>query len=305
MPGVDTASTPVDIAMPYDMDVSGLTALLFGESAGRSLVGSEIIVAQELSLASLYEASSAWIHYIQDASENNFRALINQVKASALYSDMASCVNLTAGSTYSATSQTGAIALELDPSGCAPFSGFGGIWDKYHSLQDMVVSYFATKILGHPGALAAISNDAVLRAAATAAVQTGLEQIYGDESVACVDASGLTNFASKAAANTAAAYNHSYDDGTPNVMTEEDCKNILEQMMNEDPHRFQDQDKNLWQPLRWVTNDVLRFQLNFKGNKYNVKPAGTSSLITGGTSVDMPGEGNTTVQYQLVFTVGA
>ena len=303
MPGVDESMNAVDIAMPYTMDVSGLTATLFGAAAA-ALEGAVITVTASLPVAGLYHSGSnvAWIHYIQDASENEYRALINQERANVLFADLSGCVNLGPGQTYSAASQESAAALDI--SGAAPFTGFGGIWDKYHSLQDMVVSYFGIKILGHPGALAAISNDSVLRTLATAAVVEGFNQLFGDASVACVDASGLTDFASKAAANAAVSYTHANAGALQ--MTETDCLYIIEQIMNLDPARFDNQDKNKWEPLRWVNNDVLRFQLRLSNNKYTVKTAGTSSLVAGGssTTVAVPGEG-AGLKYQLKFTVQA
>jgi hypothetical protein len=298
MPGIDTSQSAVDIAMPYTMDVSGLNAVLFGEAAA-ALQGAEITVTQSLPVAGLFNSTSglAWIHYIQDASENTYRALVNQVNATVLNADLSGCVNLRPGSTYSATSQTGAVALDI--SGAAPFTGFATPWDKYHSLQDMVISYFGIKILGHPGALAAISNDSVLRAAATAAVVAGFEQIYGDTSVACKDATGIVDFADKAEANL--NYTHGYADGTARIMTEADCLYIIEQMMNVDPYRFSDQDKNKWQPLRWYANDKVRFQLRLSNNTFTVKAGGVSSIASA-TPAAVPGEGSG-LFYQLVFTV--
>ncbi len=322
--GADTSFTNLTISMPKVIDVSGLTAMLFGQ-AGTTLEGALIPVTDELSRASLYESSSAWIHYIQDASENNFRALINKVKADALFLDLSGCVNLGAGKTYSATSQTNplgqspAVACDaLDIAQAAPFSSYTAPWAKYNSVQDMVVSYFAIKILGHPGALAAISNDSVLRAGASMAVEGGFAQIFGDSDVACVDASGLTDFESKAAANTAAAYNHTTavapyipmnTAGVPKPLSETDVLTIVETMMNLDPVRFSTRDKNVWQPLYWKQGDKLRFQLKLSNNKYTVKAGGKNFLTpeSGAPAVaainDVPGDA--VLNYQLEFTVGA
>lgn len=303
--GEDNSPTNVDIAMPYNMDVSGLTAVLFGEAPGRTLEGSVIEVDQDLALTSLYDAAAhsgagaGWIHYIQDASENNFRALINQAKAGDLYSDLTTAVNFTAGSSYDKTSQVGATAIVPASGACLPFSDFAAPWNKYNSLQDLVVSYFAIKILGHPGALAAISNDSVLRAAASLAIETGFKQIYGVEEISHANASNLTNFESKTNVTGRTGL------GAATLMTEDDCKDIIEQMMNVDPYRFEAHDKNKWQPLPWMSGDVIRFQLTLTNNKYSVKAGGQSSLVGAPPAANLlPGtSADVAVKYQLKFNI--
>lgn len=295
----DTVQTNVDVSMPYFLDVSGLTAVLFGE-APSTLTGELITVHTSLPVRGLFDGAKGWIHYIQDASENTYRALINQERALVLNADLSGCVNLREGSTYSATSQSSAVAL-VPATTAVPFAGYSAPWDKYNSIQDMVVSYFGIKILGHPGALAAISNDSALRAAATSAVTAGFEQIYGVSEIACKDAAGAVVFGDLAAINSAASYTHGYANGTANIMTEQNCLDIIEQMMNADPYRFRLQDKNKWEPLQWFSGDVLRFQLNIKNNSYTVRSGGQSSLVSGGPGalVQLADD----LHYQLKFTV--
>ncbi len=298
MSAPDASSTPVTLYFPYTMDISGLNATLFGEAVV-DMSGDLIPVETHLTLGSLYDsgAGASWIHYIQDASENTYRAAINQVKAAALNADLSGAVNQTAGATYSASSQSNASALDV--SGAAPFNGAGisAPWLAYNSLQDMVVSYFALKILGHPGALAAISNDSVLRTAATAAIVAGFEQVYGDSDVAVQTHVGLTDFASKATVNT--GYTHGYA-AAPGIMTEADCLALIENMMNLDPIRFNSQDKNKWQPLVFVDGDKLRMQVKFSNNTYTVKSGGTSAIASG-TAQAVPGASE--LYYLLEFTV--
>ena len=89
-----------------------------------------------------------------------------------------------------------------------------------------------------------------------------------------------------------------------NLMTEEDCKNIIEQMMNVDPARFDVVDKNVWQPLPWLSGDIIRFQLNLTNNRYTVKAGGESSLVAVGSSNLVPGTSqDVATKYQLKFTI--
>lgn len=300
--GIDTTYSVVDVDMPITMDVSGLTAQLFGVS-GERMTYPIINVASAIPVTGLYKDASgvAWIHYLQDTSENNFHVVINQERATALHADLSGALNVGAGAVYDVNSQDAATALEPALTGgnpAAPFNGsFGAAWEKYNSVQDMVISYFAIKILGHPGALAAISNDSVLRAGATAAIAVGLEQVYGEADIAVKTAVGLTDMASKTTVND--GYTHATPNGAGYYLSEAQVKTILETVMNFDPSRFATQDKDKWQPLRWISGDKLRFHLRLSNNSYTVKPSGYSSLVPGGASQSI----NETRNYQLVFTV--
>jgi hypothetical protein len=303
--GLDATYSTVDVVMPIAMDVSGLIANLFGE-APATLAYPEIVVATAIPVTGLFKdvSGAAWIHYIQDTSENTFEVAINQERATALHADLSGALNVLSGSTYNKDSQDAATALVPSITGgnkAAPFDGaFGAAWEKYSSVQDMVISYFAIKILGHPGALAAISNDSVLRAGATAGVAQGLEQLYGQAAIAVKQADGLTDKASKDTVNT--GYVHLVLDGAPGeekYLSGAQVLSIVEQVMNVDPARFATQDKDMWQPMRWISGDKLRFHLRLSNNSFTVKASGTNSLVPGGAAQSIA----ETRDYQLVFTV--
>jgi hypothetical protein len=236
----DTEYTPVLVKIPLTFDLSNIDVELFGQSF--TISGNVIIVTKPISPLSFYnaDAATAWIEYKQDISENNFRAQIkDQSSAIAIEDDIKAAVYLTAGSTYDINNKG---VKNLDAS--AVFQD-GGDWGKYHSLQDFVLSYFADKILGHPGALAAISNDSSIRAKVTQQFPIILQQL------------------------------RDFD--------EDKIKVIVQQIMNQDLRRFDTDEKGVYEPLRWYDGDRVHVQIALLQNTYSLKtPASDPSSVSGG-----------------------
>lgn len=238
----DPNYTPVLVKIPLTFDLSNIDVQLFGQSF--TISGNVIVVTDPIMTTSFYnaDATTAWIEYKQDISENNFRAQIkDQSSAIAIEDDIKAAVYLTDGSTYDVTRKG---IKNLDAS--AIFQD-GGDWDKYHSLQDFILSYFADKILGHPGALAAISNDASIRTKVSQQFPVILQQLrdFGED--------------------------------------EDKIKLIVQQIMNQDLRRFDTDEKGVYEPLRWYDGDRVHVQIALLENTYSLKtPASDPSSVSGG-----------------------
>ena len=236
----DPNYTNVLVKIPLTFDLSNIDVELFGQSF--TISGNVIVVTDPLLTTSFYNAgnSTAWIEYKQDISENNFRAKVkDQSSAIAIEDDVKASVYLNAGSVYNIENKG---VKNLDAS--AVFQD-GGAWDKYHSLQDFVLSYFADKILGHPGALAAISNDSTIRTKVTQQFPEVIKQV------------------------------RDFD--------EDKIKLIVQQIMNQDLRRFDTDEKNVYEPLRWYDGDRVHLQIALLENSYSLKtPANDPSSVSGG-----------------------
>jgi hypothetical protein len=236
----DPTYTPVLVKIPLTFDLSNIDVELFGQSF--TISGNVIVVTDPLLTTSFYNAgnSTAWIEYKQDISENNFRAQVkDQASAIAIEDDVKASVYLNAGSTYDIARKG---VKNLDAS--AIFQD-GGAWDSYHSLQDFVLSYFADKILGHPGALAAISNDSTIRTKVTQQFPEVIKQV------------------------------RDFD--------EDKIKLIVQQIMNQDLRRFDTDEKGVFEPLRWYDGDRVHLQIALLNNSYSLKtPANDPSSVSGG-----------------------
>jgi hypothetical protein len=298
----------VSVYMPFNIELEELTAELFGQTV--DLSGMEIVVADPLPSLALYDPSGeAWLHFLQAADEDTFSVVVNRAKAEDVSGALATALYITEGEAYDPANKG---VAHLDASG-AFGDEVGETWYNYNSLQDFLMGYFAKKILGHPGALAAISNDSILRAAYTSKYHTGMNAIFGaggapnDSAVADVAALSELDVPGLAAGLAA---------GVPaiaNGLTADDLHLIVQQMMNQAPDRFADVgDRGTLQPVRWAEGDKIYVQLKLANNTYKLNtttPVGGSHpvlLNTANSNVITPSEQTISDDYYvLVFTVGA
>ncbi len=283
----DSATNAVSILFPIYFDVSGINAELFGEAYDVS--GQIIKVKQTLPVASFYAAEDdSLIAFRQDTSENIFQVDISRGKALKVAQDISASLHLYEGATYDVSKRG---VQSLDCSGVTGFSAdtAGANFSKYNSIQDFIVSYMAYKVLGHPGALAAISNDSVIRSNAS------------------------TIMAASVIANKLSS--ESKAEGS---MTDDDAKAIVQQVMNQDLARFNTTDKRAdgYTPLVLMAGDKIYVQLRMSNNTYSLKqsvanpaaittgvvsPANASTNGVGGGSSAIASEND---QYLLEFMLG-
>ncbi len=262
---------PITVNMPFTFEVDSIEAELFGEQI--DLSGDIIDVMQPISLNALYDASGqhAWLHYIQGDDEDNFNVYVDQVKAGQLLDTIKDKTNYTAGKTYD---EDNAGTQVIDASGV--FDDVSDTWNYYNSVHDFVISWFAFKIFGHPGALAAISNDSYLRSQYTSVFDTGMEAIKGGNGAAIDDVSALTDTTE----NTVVA--NVIQSGQPsNGMSGEDLRMIVQQMMSMNPGRFTNNaDRGFLRPVPWVENDIIQVQMRMQNCSFKVaanSPDGTTT----------------------------
>jgi len=267
------APTPnnVTIYIPMTYTLSGADVELFGQQYTMS--GDKIIVKDTLNVSSFYEASGvnagSWLKYRQGEAEDDFTAgPKDAAKASAIKTDIVTAVHINDGTSYNASYKG---SNKLDASG---IFAENGDWDYYHSLQDFVLSYFAKNILGHPGALAAISNDSAIRAKVTADFPPVLNEME--------------------------------------IMEQDKCKVIVQQIMNQDLARFNLDEKNVFQPVIFRAGDKVILQLALHDNTYSLKsPAGSPTTIIGGVTLAQSASASATATlvkdsidyYLLEFTL--
>jgi hypothetical protein len=276
---------------------------LFGEAV--TLDGTIINVTNALNLASLYDPtnSTGWLHYMQDASENSFTAYINQTHADLLRDDVDRVLYITAGTSYDPTNNG---SPHLDASGVYQPSGISDPWLQYNSLQDFLLSYFADKIFGHPGALAAISNDSALRTSFTDKYNAGMLAVRGNNDVAIADVAALTSLNSGVVAPT--------NTGEANGLTPDDLNIIVQQMMDAAPDRFVNGDRGVLNAVPWREGDQIQIQLFCRDNTYQlmqpstVSSQGVLNTVTASTAANGAAAGGrvslTNDKFILNFTVG-
>lgn len=293
----------VSVYMPFNIEIDELTAELFGQTV--DLSGTVIRVVDTLPVSSLYDVdtSGAWLHFLQSTDEDSFAVYVNQAKAEDLSGALATCLYIAEGEEYDPANK----GMEhLDASG-AFGDDVGATWYNYNSLQDFLMGYFARKILGHPGALAAISNDSSLRAEYTTKYNDGMNAIYGGTGAAMADAAGV---------ETVADVSGAIDGVTcpANGLAEEDLQLIVQQMMNQAPDRFADVgDRGTLQPVRWASGDKIYIQLYLKNNSYklyngSVVGASHPVLLNTANANSVATTNATSIEndyYVLEFTVGA
>jgi hypothetical protein len=287
---------PVTINLPTTVDVTGYNVELFGETV--TLSGDLITVKTPLSRAAFYNNSTdAYMYYIQDASENRFDVYTKGTNNAAVVASFKSALNIAAGATYDKTKR-GSNNIQAP----AAFADIADVSSThFHSLQDFIIGYFAWKVLGHPGAVAAISNDSTLRSAATLQFNATADTLLG--------ANILTTLPSEAnvLANGAAQYATA---GAVGAISMDELRTIVEQMMAQDYTRFDNQERNKLNAVEWQAGDKVRMQLKFNGNSYSVSSSlSTLSPSTAGTvSSTLPSGApkrslNTNDYYVLEFTL--
>jgi hypothetical protein len=221
----------VDVSLPLIFEMSGLDILLFGERY--EISGHMIYAKYPLSLSNFYNPIGAsgptgWLKYKQDASENTFTAAINDISnAESIIGTVLQSVNYYDGSGYDVS---GINTESLDANDIFyDVDGWGG---KYNSIQDFVISYFAWKILGHPGALAAIANDSEIREYITSTLPGALVQLK--------------------------------------TMEQNKLNVIVQQIMDQDIARFNDDSTTEWAVVKWISGDRVRLHIQFKDNTYSL-----------------------------------
>ena len=278
----DSNTNNVSILLPIYFDVSGLDAQLFGQDVDVS--GEIIKVRQRLPVGAFYTGpNDALISFRQDTNEDIFEVDISAGNAGRIAQDISASLHIYEGATYDVTKRG---VKELDCSGVSGFNNTGA-FDKYNSIQDFVLSYFAYKVLGHPGALAAISNDAYIRSNGSS--------IFA-----------AANFATKLSSATK----------TEGTMTDNDAKAVVQQVMNQDLARFNSIDKRNdgYTPLPFASGDRVYVQIRMSNNTYSLKQSvanpttittgvvSPASLSASGTPSAIPSEFD---QYLLEFELGA
>jgi hypothetical protein len=226
----DASNNPVTIYMPMTFELSGMNVKLFGQKFDMS--GTIIVCTNKLAASKFYvddNSGASWLSYNQDASENNFSAFLGSVATiSGIIDAIKTALNFEAGSSYDPTKRG-----RTDLSAASVFPTGGATWTNYHSLQDFVLSYFANHILGHPGALAAISNDSEIRGN----INTKFPEVLAEMQ----------------------------------TMSEDRRKVIIQQVMNQDLSRFEEADKGQTQPLKLLANDKLLLQIVLRENTYSLQ----------------------------------
>ena len=217
----------VEVSLPLIFEMSGLDILLFGERY--EISGHMIYAKYPLPLANFYSATgpTGWIKYKQDMSENTFITAINDISnAESIIGTVLQSVNYYDGSGYDISGNIESLdAADI-------FYDVDGWIGKYDSIQDFVISYFAWKILGHPGALAAIANDSQIRAYITATLPASLEQLK--------------------------------------TMEQNKLNVIVQQIMDQDIARFNDDSTTDWAVVKWISGDRVRLHIQFKDNTYSL-----------------------------------
>lgn len=300
--GVAALSGPsVSVYMPFRIEMEGLIADLFGQTV--DLSGTIIKVADELASDALYDPSGeAWLHFLQAADEDTFSVFVNRAKAEDVSGAIAGALHIVDGETYDPTNKG---VEHLDASGVFG-DEVGAAWYNYNSLQDFLMGYFAKKILGHPGALAAISNDSVLRGLYTSKYHTGMNSIYGTTGSAVADVSALLELdVSGVTAGLAGVT------AISNGLSSDDLHIIVQQMMNQAPDRFADVgDRGTLCPVRWATGDKIYIQLKLADNTYQLNTAtpvgGSHDVLLNATNANVitpPAQNLENDYYVLEFTV--
>jgi hypothetical protein len=306
--GVGEMSPSVSVYMPFNVELADLEAELFGQAV--DLSGMEIVVTDPIPANVLYDASGAtaetaeaWLHFLQAADENTFEVFVNRSKVADVSGAFAAALHIEEGEEYSPANKG---VAHLDASG-AFGAEVGDVWYNYNSLQDFLMGYFAKKILGHPGALAAISNDSALRAQYTTKYNEGMDALYGAPDAAFLEIPSVLDDPSGLAAKIALA------PLVENGLSSDDLHLIVQQMMNQAPDRFAAiGDRGTLAPVQWKEDDKIYIQLHLTRNKYklNQTPAvgtGHTVLLNAQNSNVITPSTTQTIEddyYVLVFTVG-
>lgn len=287
----------VSVYMPFNLEMDEMTAELFGEKM--DLSGTIIKVNREIPVNVLYSGEDGWLKYLQQADEDSFEGYVNSDIAPDVITEIRSSLYLDEGSNYDPANKG---VENIDASGAFPNVG-SVVWQNYANIQDFVLAFFANKILGHPGALAIISNDSSLRRGVDMKFSAGLNKMNGADDRAITSntttLSDLQNISGH---------------GTTGGIDKTDIELIIQQFMNQAPDRFVTGDRGTLQPLEWKVGDKMYIQMYLRDNKYQLNsgaPVGSGHpvLLNPETyNVAAPfGSPGITIQneyYVLEFTVG-
>ena len=258
----------VRVTIPITFTLSGVDAEILGQLF--TMTGTKINVNNTLSVSGFYDPSGySWIQYKQGTNEDDFTAGVKDLSgAVAVKNTILSALNVSGGATYVPARQG---TTNMDCS--AVFVGQQSKWTNFHNLQDFVLSYFANRVLGHPGALAAISNDSQIRANVTQGFPLALEELK--------------------------------------TMQEDKLKSMVQQMMNQDLARFNLDEKDVYCPLKFRAGDKVIMRMILADNTYSLKsPAASPASVVGGVTVAQSASATTAKvnigsndSYLLVFTL--
>jgi hypothetical protein len=249
---VDSISNPVRIVMPYSIDVDDVGFELFGISA-------EAINGYVLDLSGVADSlngfwadsSNALIEYRQLTTRDDIdcRTGKDVVNAVVECATMQNATDLKDALHTALTSSTNGIKTmtlaggRLEGDSLTNFDGY----TQGQSLGDFMVEWIASNLFGVPKATLAISNDTTIIAAVESNGPTNI----------AVNETSTNNIGDIAARLIQALYQSS----------EENLQNITEQVLEQDPTRFRDEDqKNLWHALKWNAGDIVFFKVNFAAN---------------------------------------
>jgi hypothetical protein len=287
----------VSVYMPFNLEMDDMTADLFGEKMDIS--GTIIKVNREIPVDVLYSGEDGWLKYLQQGDEDSFEGYVNSDMAPDVITEINTSLYLDEGTNYDPNNKG---VENIDASGAFPNVG-SETWQNYANIQDFVLAYFANKILGHPGALAIISNDSALRRGIGMRFNSALHTMNGAQDRAIT--SNMTTLDDLQNIN---------GHGTSGGIGKTDIELIIQQFMNQAPDRFTTGDRGTLQPLEWKVGDKMYIQLYLRDNKYQLNgnaPVGADHPVllnpetyNVAAPFGSPGIAIQNDYYVLEFTVG-
>jgi hypothetical protein len=287
-------SGSVTVNMPFQLDVSGLTAELFGEV--NDWYGHPIYTAWNLYLPNWYDSATgaSLIHYVQDLCENSFTTVMNLAKVDGARQDLINTLNL--GAPYDVNERGRRIVyLASSPytSWNPEANGGATTWLNYYSINDFILSYIANLIFGHPGALAPIANDSSIRDSITSKIHAQMNKIYPVKGAAVDNAlkpeyQDMSGVLSGLAADLVSSRG-----ARPYGMTQANMNNIVQQFMNQSPARFMANDKGVLQPLKFQIGDTIAIHMSISKTSYKLHTPATHAGNTANNALFNPTQGQT------------
>jgi hypothetical protein len=228
----------IEVSLPLIFELSGLDVLLFGEKF--EISGHIVYVKDPLPLEYFYDSSgNGWLKYIQNEDENTFSVAINDISAGLnIKQSIKNSLYISGGSVYDVAHKD---ISNLDAGSVFNIDGFNGY---YHNLQDFIIGYFSWKIVGHPRALAAISNDSAIRNFVTNTFDSAMNQLLD--------------------------------------LSQNKLNVIVQQIMDQDLARFSSDNVGVWNTVPWLSGDKVRLHLSLKDNTYTIGNSGNPLPISSG-----------------------
>lgn len=244
--------TRVIVNLNVNVDVSG-NVELFG--ASEEMIRNIVVPALTLNVNGLYsDNSNALIEFWEEnAARGEFKARIG------VNTDASGCA--VAFATSLATVLKGA----MDASAAAPFGSYEG-YTSYSSFGELVLSYAAEGMFGHPQATAAITNDVAIVAAFN---NDAAALAYTGNSAPVSTGSASESGADKAIAARLAHALLTMDDAAALV--------IAQQVIGQDAGRATLEDNNELptvrkQSLRWYAGDVVYVSVTLENFTHSMGP---------------------------------